>query len=143
MAGFAGSDAGAVDDFGNAGEDGLADSEDIGADGAVGDATADLADGAAGCGAASGGSSSTKKSSWRIDAGAGGASRSLATRHNRQAASPCRTHDSTAAHHASARPRGAAGPPCKASVPTEDITTTLASNPPFCGPGARPKPAAA
>ncbi|MCG2605046.1 MAG: hypothetical protein KBO60_18465, partial [Achromobacter sp.] len=63
MAGFAGSDASAVDDFGNAGEDGLADSEDIGADGAVGGATADLADGAAGCGAASGGSSSTKKSS--------------------------------------------------------------------------------
>ncbi|WZB76676.1 hypothetical protein WJ972_14680 [Achromobacter insuavis] len=51
-----------MDDVGNAVEDGLADSEDIGADGAAG-APADLADGAAGCGAASGGSSSTKKSS--------------------------------------------------------------------------------
>lgn len=77
-----------ADDFGNTGEDGLADSADVDEGGAIGGAAAEVADGAEGRGAgsSSGDNNVTKKSSWRIDADAGSASRSLAARHNRQAA---------------------------------------------------------
>ncbi|EGP48328.1 hypothetical protein AXXA_01395 [Achromobacter insuavis AXX-A] len=64
----------------------MADSADAGEGGAIGGATADVADDVDGRGAGAGGNSVTKKSSWRIDAGVGGASRSLAARHNRLAA---------------------------------------------------------
>ncbi|QQB32347.1 hypothetical protein I6I07_16780 [Achromobacter deleyi] len=64
----------------------MADSADVDEGGAIGGAAAEVADGAEGRGAGSGDNNVTKKSSWRIGAGLGGASRSLAARHNRLAA---------------------------------------------------------